>query len=238
MFSAGQISCQYIIDKLKGKGNLLIENGPHVSSVIDRVTGCNAALAKAPGIKVLSSDQDGKGSRDGGMSVMQSLLTRFPKVDAIFAINDPQAIGSNLAAKQQNRSGIIITSVDGAPDIESALKDSSASMIEASASQDPFAMARKAVAIGVDILNDKKPRSPGHAAAVQARDAGQHQRLQGLDIGPLGRVTHRKPRAKGGVFTIRRVARAPAGHQPPSACCNWDLFILERPGRSRRFASA
>ncbi len=57
---------------------------------------------------------------------MQSLLTRFPKVDGIFAINDPQAIGSDLAAKQQNRTGIVITSVDGAPDIETALKDAGA----------------------------------------------------------------------------------------------------------------
>ena len=53
---------------------------------------------------------------------MQGHLTRFPDVDAVFTINDPQAIGSDLAAKQLNRSGIVITSVDGAPDIETALK--------------------------------------------------------------------------------------------------------------------
>jgi ribose transport system substrate-binding protein len=154
---AGQIACQFIIDKLGGKGNLIIENGPQVSSVIDRVTGCKKALEAASGIKVLSSDQDGKGSRDGGLAVMQSLLTRFQKVDGIFAINDPQAIGSDLAAKQQGRSGIVITSVDGAPDIENALKDANSPMIQASASQDPFFMARKAVDVGVDLLNDKKP---------------------------------------------------------------------------------
>lgn len=156
---AGQIACQYIIDKLGGKGSLIIENGPQVSSVIDRVTGCKQALSKAPDLKVLSSDQDAKGSRDGGMAVMQSLLTRFPKVDAVFAINDPQGIGSNLAAKQQNRDNIIITAVDGAPDIEAALKDAGSPMIQASASQDPFYMARKAVQVGVDLINGKKPES-------------------------------------------------------------------------------
>ena len=154
---AGEIACQYIVDKVGGKGSLIIENGPQVSSVIDRVKGCKDVLAKAPDIKVLSSDQDGKGSRDGGLAVMQSLLTRFPKVDAIFAINDPQAIGSDLAAKQQNRTGIVITAVDGAPDIESALKDPNTPMIQASASQDPFSMARKAVVVGVDLLQGKKP---------------------------------------------------------------------------------
>ncbi len=154
---AGQIACQYIVDKLAGKGNVIIENGPQVSSVIDRVNGCKKALEGAAGIKLLSSDQDGKGNRDGGLSVMQSLLTRFQKVDGIFAINDPQAIGSDLAAKQQNRTGIVITAVDGAPDIETALKDANSPMVQASASQDPYYMAQKAVDVGVDILNGKKP---------------------------------------------------------------------------------
>jgi ribose transport system substrate-binding protein len=60
-----------------------------------------------------------------------------------------------LAAKQLKRSGIVITSVDGAPDIEHALKSDTS--IQASASQDPWAMAQQAVVIGNDLLNDKKP---------------------------------------------------------------------------------
>lgn len=157
---AGEISCEYIAKKLDGKGDVIIMNGPQVSSVIERVNGCKAVLAKSPGIKILSSDQDGKGSRDGGMNVMQGYLTRYDKIDAVFAINDPQVIGADLAARQQNRSGIVLTSVDGAPDIEAALKDSKAAMIEASASQDPYTMARHAVRVGVDILNGKKPANP------------------------------------------------------------------------------
>ncbi len=154
---AGTVSCQYIVDALKGKGNVIIENGPQVSSVIDRVNGCKAAFAKAPEIKLLSSDQDGKGSREGGLAVAQSLLTRFTSVDAIFTINDPQAVGTALAAKQMNRTNFIITSVDGAPDIENALKDPAFAQIKASASQDPYVMAEKAVAVGVEILNGHKP---------------------------------------------------------------------------------
>jgi ribose transport system substrate-binding protein len=91
--------------------------------------------------------------------VTQGYLTRFAKIDAIFAINDPQAIGTDLAARQQNHGGIIITAVDGAPDIEAALKDPQAKQIQASASQDPFFMARRAVQIGVGILNGQKPAS-------------------------------------------------------------------------------
>ena len=155
---AGEIACQYIVEKLGGKGNVIIQNGPQVSAVIDRVNGCKSVFKKSPDIKVLSDDQDGKGSREGGLNVMQSHLTRFPKIDAVFAINDPQAVGTDLAAKQLNRKNIIITSVDGAPDIETALK--SDTQVQASASQDPYMIAQKAVEIGQDVLNGKKPAQP------------------------------------------------------------------------------
>jgi ribose transport system substrate-binding protein len=155
---AGAISCEFLAKKLGGKGNVIIQNGPQVSAVIDRVNGCKQVLAKQPGIKILSDDQDGKGSREGGMNVMQGYLTRFPKLDGLFAINDPQAIGSDLAAKQLHRSNIVITSVDGAPDIETALKTDT--LVQASASQDPWKMAQTAVQVGYEIMNGKKPANP------------------------------------------------------------------------------
>jgi len=155
---AGELSCGFIVKKLNGKGNVVIENGPPVSAVLDRVKGCKSVLAKSPDIKILSDDQDAKGSREGGMAAMQGYLTRFPKVDAVFAINDPQAVGSDLAAKQLHRKDFIITSVDGAPDIETALK--SDTLVQASASQDPWTMAQNAVTIGYDIMNGKKPANP------------------------------------------------------------------------------
>jgi ribose transport system substrate-binding protein len=140
-----------------GKGNMIIVNGPQVSSVIERVNGCKEVISKHSGIKLLSSDQDAKGSRDGGLAVMQSLLTRFTTVDGVFAINDPTAIGAELAAKQMQRTNFPITAVDGAPDAEAALKDANSTQFVASASQDPFMMARLAVQEGLDLLNGKKP---------------------------------------------------------------------------------
>jgi len=61
---AGQIACDYIAKKLNGHGNVIIENGPPVSAVVDRVKGCKTVLAKESGIKILSDDQDAKGSRE------------------------------------------------------------------------------------------------------------------------------------------------------------------------------
>ncbi|KMQ80601.1 Ribose ABC transport system, periplasmic ribose-binding protein RbsB [Candidatus Burkholderia pumila] len=154
---AGEFACDFLAKKINGKGNVVIENGPQVSAVIDRVKGCKSVFAKNPGIKVLSDDQDAKGSREGGMNAMQGYLTRFPKLDGVFAINDPQAIGTDLAAKQLHRNNIVITSVDGASDIETALKTDT--QVQASVSQDPWSMAQQAVSVGYDLMNGKNPGS-------------------------------------------------------------------------------
>src|SRR6516225_7899627 len=52
---AGDIACQFLADKLGGKGDVVIINGPQVSAVVDRVNGCKAVLGKTPDIKILSS---------------------------------------------------------------------------------------------------------------------------------------------------------------------------------------
>jgi ribose transport system substrate-binding protein len=153
---AGQLDGKLVADRLKGKGQIVIVNGPPVTAVTDRVAGFLEEIKKSPNIKILSQDQNAGGSRDGGLRVMTDLLTAFPKIDAVFAINDPSAIGCDLAAKQAQRKDFFIVGVDGAPDVVPSLKDKD-SLIVASAAQDPYTMAGKAVEIGYDIINGKKP---------------------------------------------------------------------------------
>jgi ribose transport system substrate-binding protein len=153
---AGELDGKLVADRLKSKGQIVIVNGPPVSAVTDRVAGFLEEIKKSSGIKILSQDQNAGGSRDGGLRVMTDLLTAFPKIDAVFAINDPTAIGCDLAAKQAQRKDFFIVGVDGAPDVVPSLKDKD-SLIAASAAQDPYTMAGKAVDIGYDIMNGKKP---------------------------------------------------------------------------------
>jgi ribose transport system substrate-binding protein len=153
---AGQLDGKFVADRLKGKGQIVIVNGPPVTAVTDRVAGFLEEIKKSPDIKILSQDQNAGGSRDGGLRVMTDLLTAFPKIDAVFAINDPTAIGCDLAAKQARRKDFFIVGVDGAPDVVPSLKDKD-SLIAASAAQDPYTMAEKAVEIGYDCMNGKKP---------------------------------------------------------------------------------
>lgn len=157
---AGELGCQYIADKLQGRGDVVIINGPPVSAVTNRVDGCMNTLKKYKDIKVLSSNQNGKGSREGGLEVMTSLLAAYPKIDAVFAINDPTGIGADLAAKQAQRKEFFIVGVDGSPDAEVALKRTD-NLFVSTPAQDPQVMASKAVEIGYNILQGKPaPKEP------------------------------------------------------------------------------
>ncbi|MFZ4877647.1 ABC transporter substrate-binding protein [Janthinobacterium sp. Mn2066] len=155
---AGDVSCAYMAKQINGKGNVVIINGPPVTAVIDRVTGCKKTLAGFKDIKILSDNQNAGGSRDGGLTVMSNLLTAHPKIDAVFAINDPTGIGAELAIKQAKRTDIkLITAVDGAPDGQNALKNK-AGLFAATASQNPYRMAADAVQVGYDLMNGRAPK--------------------------------------------------------------------------------
>lgn len=154
---AGEKACQFIVDRLKGKGDVVIIDGPPVTAVTDRIKGCKAVFAKNPGIKILSDNQNGRGSREGGLETMSNLLTAFPKIDAVFAINDPTATGADLAARQAKRTELFITGVDGAPVAVEALKDKD-SLFLATAAQNPLRMAKEGVEIGYQIKQGKTPK--------------------------------------------------------------------------------
>ncbi|HEY0212040.1 MAG TPA: ABC transporter substrate-binding protein [Paenirhodobacter sp.] len=156
---AGEKACQYIVDQLGGKGNVVIVNGPASSSLQDRFKGCHNVFDKYPDLKLLSDDQNAQGSRDGSLMVSQNILTRFDKIDGVFGLNDPTAIGFVLAAKQAGRSEMIVTGVDGAPDTESMLK-SGTSIFKASSSQDPYVMAGQALDMGYQVLQGNVPAEP------------------------------------------------------------------------------
>lgn len=155
---AGRLAAEFVVQRLGGKGRVVIINGPPVSAIIDRVAGAEAVFRQHAGIRVMSRDQNAGGNRMGGMNVMTDLLTANPELDAVFAINDPTGLGAALAIRQARREKIFVVGVDGAPDAEKALRDSR-SVFLATAAQDPFAMAAKAVEVGLGLLHGEKPAS-------------------------------------------------------------------------------
>jgi hypothetical protein len=69
--------------RLLDKGNVVIINGPPVSAVQNRVEGCMNELKLHPNIKLLSHNQNAKGSREGGLEIMTSLLSANPKTKSL-----------------------------------------------------------------------------------------------------------------------------------------------------------
>jgi ribose transport system substrate-binding protein len=153
---AGAMSCEELAKQIGDKGRVVIISGPSVSSVIDRVGGCQETLKAHPNIEVVSESQNPGAGRDGGFAAMQAYLTRFPSIQGVFTINDEQAIGANLAAEQGKRSEMKIASVDGSPEVVGMLRDGK-SRIVVSAAQDPYQMGAEAIRIGWEIVGGKRP---------------------------------------------------------------------------------
>jgi len=154
---AGQLSCQFIADRLQGQGNIAIVDGPPVTSVEDRVKGCQEVLAKNPGLKIVAR-QVGNGGKDSGLQIGTNILTANPHLDAVFAINDQEGLGVMLAGQQAKRHNFFITAVDGSPDGVTALK--AKGTFAATAAQSPFMMAETAVQVGEKIVAGQNPSSP------------------------------------------------------------------------------
>lgn len=171
---AGELACRHIVERLGGAGQVVIIGGPPVSATIDRIAGCRAVLDAAPGIRVLSADRNGGGTLEGGFAKMTDLLTLFPHIDAVFAINDPTAIGADDAARQAGRSDFFIVGVDGAPKAKARMRDHN-SLIAATVAQMPDKLAQKAVEAGYALI--RKQALPERTVLIPAvlltRDSAQ-----------------------------------------------------------------
>lgn len=89
---------------------------------IDRVAGFKEELAKHPGMKILDT-QEGKGTTEGARPVMRDLIGRFPKLDAVFPINDPSALGAISALESKGKlKDVIVVTVDGSAEGVAAVK--------------------------------------------------------------------------------------------------------------------
>ncbi|HRN18626.1 MAG: substrate-binding domain-containing protein [Trueperaceae bacterium] len=97
----GRVSCEYIAERLGGKGQIVILRG--IPTVIDdqRFNACMEVLDKTD-IKVLDNAY-ANWNRDDGFEVMQDFLARFPKIDAVWAQDDDITVGVIEALRQAGR---------------------------------------------------------------------------------------------------------------------------------------
>ncbi len=95
---------------------MVIINGPPVSAVQNRVEGCQTEFKKHPDIKVLSDNQNAKGSREGGLEVMTSHAGgQSEDRRSCLRLTIRPRSAADLAAKQAQRNEFFIVGVDGSP---------------------------------------------------------------------------------------------------------------------------
>ncbi|GAA3732251.1 ABC transporter substrate-binding protein [Plantactinospora mayteni] len=153
---AGEKSCEYLIQQLGGKGNILLVDGTPIQTIRDRITGCNNVVRKNPGIKVVGQ-QASKNDRASGLAVTTDMLTATPDVQGIFGMNDPSALGAVLAVEQVKAAGRIkVTGVDGSPESVAELKRTGSPFV-GTATQNPAEMVRQAVEVAQGIIDGKPP---------------------------------------------------------------------------------
>ncbi len=121
-FDAAYEVAEYLINKMGNKGNLLILEGtPGNQTATDRKSGFDAAIKKS-NVTVLAS-QTANFVYEDGMRVMENLLQRFDRIDAVIAANDPMAIGAIRAMEAANRfKGILVAGFNGDDDAIDAIK--------------------------------------------------------------------------------------------------------------------
>ena len=101
----GKVAGEYMAKALGGKGDVVVLRG--IPTVIDnqRVDAFNAVIKANPGMKVLDA-KHGNWNRDDAFKVMQDYLTRFKKIDAVWASDDDMAVGVQKAIDQAKRTDI------------------------------------------------------------------------------------------------------------------------------------
>jgi ribose transport system substrate-binding protein len=98
----GRKSAQYIVDKLGGKGNVVILSGIPCTVDSDRVNAAMEVFKASPGIKVLAQ-QPAMWNREKALQVTENMLTKFNKIDCVWASDDDMALGAMQAIKEAKR---------------------------------------------------------------------------------------------------------------------------------------
>ena len=143
---AGRLACEYLAKSIGEKGDVAILDGIPVVPILERVKGCREALAKYPGIKVVST-QNGKQERATALTVTENILQANKNLKGIFSVNDGGSMGA-LAAIEASGKDVKLASVDGAPEAIKAMQKPGSKFI-ATTAQYPRDQIRLAIGIAL-----------------------------------------------------------------------------------------
>ena len=101
----GKIPAEYLAKAMGGKGNLVALRGIATTLDNERWDAFTGVLKNSPDIKILDAKY-ANWNRDDAFKVMQDYLTRFKKIDAVWASDDDMAVGVQKAIEQAKRTDV------------------------------------------------------------------------------------------------------------------------------------
>src|SRR3954452_828092 len=114
---------QALVDAMGGKGNIIMNQGAlgHTGAQ-GRAKGFHSVVDKYPDIKVLD-EQPADWDVTKVSRIWDSLLTKYPDINAAFFHNDDMALAAANVIKARGRSGILLGGVDAMPPAIEAVID-------------------------------------------------------------------------------------------------------------------
>jgi ribose transport system substrate-binding protein len=151
----GVEGAKYIVDKIGTDGTVVVLEVPTSGSVSElRKKGFVDTMAQiAPNMNIVSYAT--KFTREDGLKDMADILTKNPKIDAVYSMDDETTIGALQAIREANRTDIkVITGGGGMQEYFNMMPQNTDIWLE-SATYSP-AMVKEAVNEAVAILSGQK----------------------------------------------------------------------------------
>ena len=124
--SFGRKSAEFMVEKLggkgKAKGDIFVLEGIPCTVNTARVNAAMAVFKTEPGIKIVGQ-QAANWNRQKALEVTETLLTKSPKVTAIWASDDDMALGAENALAEKGITGVWILGGAGMKDIVKRVMD-------------------------------------------------------------------------------------------------------------------
>jgi ribose transport system substrate-binding protein len=166
----GRLAGRFLAERLGGAGDVAVLEGvPGHETSDSRLRGFREAVAKFPGIRVVSS-QPANMERDQAFTVMQNTLQAHSGLRGVFAANDVMALGAVEAIAARRGAPILVVGFDAADDARAAIRDG---RMAASIAQHPAEMGRRAVESAWRLLNGQPvPAEQPVAIELVTREKG------------------------------------------------------------------
>lgn len=139
--AGGELAGKFIIEKLNGKDNKVVE--------LEGIPGTTAARDRGQGFNNVANNtlniiakQAADFDRTKGLNVMENILQAQSEVNAVFAHNDEMALGALKAIEASGKSDVIIVGFDATEDAIKAVQEGK---LSATVAQKPFEIGAKGV---------------------------------------------------------------------------------------------